>query len=107
MRRFLPAIMVVLITGPACAQPEPGEYRGTQDERMACTGDVFRLCASYIPNVTNIVACLKTQTPNLSPACRVVFEERPSPRRNARPRRQLQQTEGTVSQTDATSGTSE
>ena len=46
---------------------------GTPEQRQACTGDVFRLCSSDIPNVDRIVACLKRQRSNLSPACQAVF----------------------------------
>jgi len=46
---------------------------GSAEERAACTPDVFRLCSSEIPNVDRIVACMKRETPRLSPACRAVF----------------------------------
>jgi hypothetical protein len=42
-------------------------------QRSACTLDVLRLCRQFIPDVNEIVACLKLQRPNLSPACRAVF----------------------------------
>lgn len=48
--------------------------QGSEADRMACTPDVFRLCGRYIPNVDGIVTCLEAQKPNLSPACRVVFD---------------------------------
>jgi hypothetical protein len=43
---------------------------GTEEERAACTPDVFRLCSSEIPNIPGIIACLKKQKPNLSAGCR-------------------------------------
>jgi hypothetical protein len=43
------------------------------DQRRLCTGDVFRLCASEIPNVTRITACMHKQRSSLSAACRSVF----------------------------------
>ena len=72
------------------------EYRVTEQQQTACIGDVFRLCGSHIPNVTNIVACLKEQKPNLSPTCRVVFENdrSASRQRAAQPQRAAPQTEG-------------
>jgi hypothetical protein len=42
-------------------------------QRSACTPDVFRLCRQFIPDIDGIVACLKLQRSNLSPACRAVF----------------------------------
>lgn len=47
---------------------------GTDDQRAACTPDVFRLCSSEIPSVDRIVACLKKQRTSLSPGCQAVFK---------------------------------
>jgi hypothetical protein len=49
------------------------EYRGTMEQQMACTPDVFRLCGAQIPDVNRIVACLQQNTPQLSGPCRAVF----------------------------------
>jgi hypothetical protein len=46
----------------------------TAEERAACTPDVFRLCASEIPNVSRIVSCMQRQRSKLSPACAAVFK---------------------------------
>ncbi|SDS71973.1 hypothetical protein SAMN05444158_2967 [Bradyrhizobium canariense] len=43
------------------------------DQRRLCTGDVFRLCASEIPNVERITACMRRQRASLSDGCRSVF----------------------------------
>ena len=45
----------------------------TAQQRAACTPDVFRLCASEIPDVNAIIACMNKQKANLSPACKAVF----------------------------------
>jgi hypothetical protein len=50
------------------------EYRGTWEQQMACTPDVWRLCGDQIPDVSRIVACLRQNTPQLSRDCRAVFE---------------------------------
>jgi len=50
------------------------EYRGTMEQQMACTPDVFRLCGAQIPDVNRIVACLQQNAPQLSGPCRAVFE---------------------------------
>jgi hypothetical protein len=59
------------------------EYRGTWEQQMACTPDVWRLCGDQIPDVSRIVACLRQNTPQLSNGCRAVFESQadaqPSP----------------------------
>jgi len=43
------------------------------DQRRLCSGDVFRLCSSEIPNVDRIVACMRKQRASLSEGCRSVF----------------------------------
>jgi hypothetical protein len=48
----------------------------TSAERAACKPDVFRLCASEIPNVGRIVACMKRERSKLSPACAAVVHAR-------------------------------
>src|SRR5215470_19156791 len=55
------------------------EYRGTAEQRMACTPDVWRLCSSQIPDVGRIVACLRANRPRLSEGCRAVFAGGPPP----------------------------
>jgi hypothetical protein len=64
--------------------------RGTMEEQMACTPDVWRLCGAQIPDVDRIVACLRANTAQLSAPCRAVFVEPsaspPPPQRTARAR---------------------
>lgn len=79
----------VLAPGALVAQ----EYRGTMEQQMACTPDVWRLCSDQIPDVNRIVACLRQNTPQLSNGCRAVFESsnqaqpQPAPRGWAAPPR--------------------
>jgi len=49
------------------------------DQRRLCTGDVFRLCSSEIPDRDRIIACMHRQRASLSDGCRSVFG-RPSER---------------------------
>jgi hypothetical protein len=76
MRRQQTGLGLALVIGgwivhsPASGQ----EYRGNDQQQMACTPDVWRLCSDQIPNVSSIVACLQQNTPRLSPGCRAVFE---------------------------------
>ena len=63
-------------TGAALAQtydPDRVASQGDQKAREACTPDVMRLCNDYVPDIPQIVACLKSQRLNLSPACGEVF----------------------------------
>ena len=55
-----------------------GENRGTFEQQMACTPDVWRLCGDQIPDVDRIVACLRQNTSQLSGGCRAVFESNDS-----------------------------
>jgi hypothetical protein len=55
---------------PALSQ----EDRGTPEQQLACTPDVFRLCGEMIPDANRITACLRQNTPQLSGPCRAVFE---------------------------------
>jgi hypothetical protein len=58
--------VVVSFGGAALAQ-------GTMQQQNACAPDVFRLCSSYIPNVGEIVACLRGNETRLSEPCRRVM----------------------------------
>lgn len=46
----------------------------TNEQRVACTPDAFRLCSSEIPNIPGITACMRRQKASLSPACKAVFD---------------------------------
>ena len=69
-RIILTCALSIAFTGAAWSQ----EYRGTWEQQMACTPDVWRLCGDQIPDVSRIVSCLRANTPQLSTGCRAVFE---------------------------------
>jgi hypothetical protein len=59
--------------------------QGTEGQQDACRPDVFRLCSSYIPDVGEIVACLRSNETHLSTPCRdVMFGERTEAARHTR-----------------------
>jgi hypothetical protein len=66
----LVVMLATLFGGTAIAQ----ENRGTSEQRAACAPDAFRLCLSYIPDPTNVEACLRQRKSDLSDACRAVFD---------------------------------
>ena len=67
--------LAVLIGGTGLIVPASSqESRGTWEQQMACTPDVWRLCGDAVPDVSRIVACLRQNTPQLSSNCRAVFE---------------------------------
>ena len=74
----------LLVQDAAIAQ----DNRGTMEQQMAWTPDVFRLCGAQIPDADRIVACLRSNTPLLSEPCRAVFEPSDStPQQQAQPAR--------------------
>ncbi len=60
--------LVVFVIGGGAAFAQ-----GTMQQQNACRPDVFRLCGSYIPNVGEIVACLKGNGARLSEPCHEVM----------------------------------
>jgi hypothetical protein len=68
---------IVTLPTHASAQGAPTAYRGSEEDRNACTPDVFRLCSKFIPDATQITICLQQRLRFLTPECRAVFT-RPS-----------------------------
>jgi len=94
MRTKRIALGVALMVGCGIAIPAAfaQEYRGTLEQQMACTPDVWRFCGDQIPDVNRIVACLRQNTPQLSGGCRAVFESNANaPEPQAVPRRRIDQ----------------
>ena len=71
---FLAATIATFIGTPVLASD-----RGSMEDQLACTPDVYRLCSQYVPNENAIVACLKQNVKTLSPDCRRVFTRPDSP----------------------------
>jgi hypothetical protein len=67
----LAVLVTALVGAGTLAFPQE---RGTTQQQMACTPDVFRLCGAAIPDASRIVACLQANTLQLSAPCRAVFE---------------------------------
>jgi hypothetical protein len=68
------SIFALLLSAGGTQAALAEEYRGTWEQQMACTPDVWRLCSDQIPDVNRIVACLQQNTPSLSSGCRAVFQ---------------------------------
>src|SRR5271156_3674927 len=84
----------IAIQHPAFAE----EYRGTLEQQMACTPDVWRLCFDQMPDVNRITACLRQNTPQLSGGCRAVFESHAQAPDPARPRGRNEQPKSYINQ---------
>jgi len=65
-------VMLAALFGSGAAFAQ--ENRGTSEQRGACAPDAFRLCAGYIPDASNVEACLRQRKSDLSDACSAVFE---------------------------------
>jgi hypothetical protein len=72
--RSLYGVLCVAASLVAQHPAQADEYRGSVEQQLACTPDVFRLCGSEIPDVNRIVACLRQNTNQLGDACRAVFD---------------------------------
>jgi hypothetical protein len=96
MSRIIFSLATLIASGIALqASAFSQENRGTAEQQMACTPDVWRLCFDQIPDVNRITACLRQNTPQLSGPCRSVFESNASVSQQTAPqpqsrRRQMQ-----------------
>src|SRR4029450_5191430 len=70
---LLGLLSIVTLLILASAQPAAAAYRGSEENRNACTPDVFRRCSRLIPNATQITICLQQKIRFLTPECRAVF----------------------------------
>src|SRR5216683_5575770 len=95
MRAYRVVLSLAIATGCGIAVQNLAvsqENRGTMEQQMACTPDVWRFCGDQIPDVNRIVACLRQNTPQLSGGCRAVFESNANaPEPQAVPRRRIDQ----------------
>ena len=73
-QRIVLSLAVAVASLGAVTSASSQENRGTLEQQMACTPDVWRLCGDKVPDVSRIVACLLDNTPQLSNGCRAVFE---------------------------------
>ena len=74
--RLLTLLSLATLLIHASAQPALA-YQGSEEDRNACTPDVFRLCGQFIPDATQITICLQQKVRVLSPGCRAVFTNAP------------------------------
>jgi len=67
MRNLAAVASIVIMVAPVHA------LAYTQEDADACTPDAFRLCQYASPDADRVAACLASNKPNLSPACKIVF----------------------------------
>jgi hypothetical protein len=71
--RLKPIKLIAAAVGALAICGSAAAFDGTMRQRNACGPDVFRLCHNYIPNVGEIVACLRGSEARLSEPCRQVM----------------------------------
>jgi hypothetical protein len=74
MKRLFLSVAITIGGVAAVTTAHAQDNRGTMEQQMACTPDVWRLCSAQVPDVDRIVACLRGNTAQLSAPCRAVFE---------------------------------
>jgi hypothetical protein len=72
IRRVSRIVLAALLSLAAVASAKAFEV--TAEQRAACTPDALRLCASEIPDIGRITACMMAKQASLSPRCRAVFQ---------------------------------
>jgi hypothetical protein len=65
------AILIFAVAAPTAAFAQ--QHGGSAEDQLACTPDVYRLCASNIPDEDAITACLRAHKAQLSAGCKAVF----------------------------------
>jgi len=83
--RIVLSLALAIATSAVVAPASSQEYRGTWEQQMACTPDVWRLCSDQVPDVGRITACLRQNTPQLSNNCRAVFESQANAQQQQQP----------------------
>jgi hypothetical protein len=84
VHRILLSLALSLVCGSAASAQE---YRGTYEQQMACTPDVFRLCSEHMPDAGRITGCLRQNRAQLSGPCRAVFQSSANAPRESNPPR--------------------
>jgi hypothetical protein len=74
-------LMLAFAVSVAALSPTSSFAFSAEAQRM-CTGDAFRLCASDIPNIPAVTACMVKQRASLSAGCRVVMDKEMSQQSN-------------------------
>ena len=68
------ACKMLIATTVALAALGTAAQAYTAEQQQMCTGDAMRLCASEIPDVDRITACMVQKRAQLSDGCKAVFQ---------------------------------
>jgi hypothetical protein len=72
------AFCLAVSTGLALTSIAPSRAlaQGTPEQRAACEEEAKYLCANYIPDEQQIIACMVRNIHSLSPTCRAMFDKK-------------------------------
>lgn len=68
------AIALLAAFGVAALSGGTHAAQGTLEQRRACRADAMKFCRQFVPNVSDITACMERNKRSLSPACRAQFK---------------------------------
>ena len=71
------ALAIACITA-VTALSSRASFAFSAEAQQMCTGDAFRLCASEIPDIAAVTACMVRNRSSLSQSCRVVLDREAS-----------------------------
>lgn len=73
---FLPrkTVLALACMAASITLSSRASFAFSAEAQQMCTGDAFRLCATEIPNIPAITACMIRKRASLSPSCRTVLD---------------------------------
>jgi len=75
--------LVLTVAAALSPMTSSASFAYTAEAQQMCTGDAFRLCASEIPDIPKIRACMIKHRADLSAGCRVVMDRDMAQKSNA------------------------
>ena len=69
------ATLVLAVAASISGLSTRASFAFSAEAQQMCTGDAFRLCASEIPNIPKITACMVKRKAELSTGCRAVMDK--------------------------------
>lgn len=67
MKLAVTVLALVAVAGPLRA--EEHDFMWYQEAKLACIGDVMRLCPQYVPDEARVRACMSTKKAQVSEGC--------------------------------------
>lgn len=73
MKSLILSVTLLCVGLTAAEAQVVDKFRITPEEQAACQIDATTLCSSVYPDEDALIACMRTNEPNLSPTCRKTF----------------------------------